>query len=305
MKTVRIILLGCLTVVWIVACDKNAVDTPSPNPYYEEGYESGAVHRALWEALGGFQAFTKEKLATVTRLEVRGFPLELWPGELELLAACVNLVELDLEVMQLSNEQLAALAGLTKLESLKLYGNRITDLSPIARLTHLRMLDISSNPIADLRLRPLVELPNLTALNASNIGLTDLRPIAELVNLQHLELWGNKIDDISPIAGLVNLQYLHFSTGDIDDLTPFAGLINLQYLNLWGNKIDDLTPLVGLVQLETLNLNNNEIVDIQPLLDNIGIGAGDEIQLKANKLSDMSRNQHVPALEARSVIVMW
>ena len=79
-------------------------------------------------------------------------------------------------------------------------------------------------------------------------------------------------------------------------------MVNLQHLNLSGNDIDDLTPIVGLVQLEILNLNRNKIVDIQPLLDNIGIGAGDEIQLKANKLSDISRNQHVPALEARGVI---
>ena len=90
------------------------------------------------------------------------------------------------------------------------------------------------------------------------------------------------MQDLTPCR-VDNLQHLHFSTGDIDDLSP----------------------IVGLVQLETLNLNNNEIVDIQPLLDNIGIGAGDEIQLKANKLSEISRNQHVPALEARGVIVKW
>ena len=314
MKTVRITLLGCLAAVWIVACGQDTAEPPSPDPvdslnHLDEG-EQGPVVGALGEALGKSAPFTKGELAMVTHLP-RVSP---WTGfsagflesyELDLLAACVNLVELEIEVMQVSNEQLAVLASLTKLESLKLYGNNITDLSPIARLTNLRTLDISANPIADLRLRPLVELPNLTALNASNIGLTDLRPIADLVNLQHLELWGNKIDDISPIAGLVNLQYLYFSTDDIDDLTPFAGLINLQHLDLSFNDIDDLTPLVGLVQLETLNLNNNRIVDIQPLLDNRGIGAGDEIQLKANKLSHISRKQHVPALEARGVIVMW
>ncbi len=337
MKTVRTILLGCLAAVWIVACGQDTAEPPSPDPVDslnnldegDEHYSHERVIIAVWNVLGKnpFDA-TEEELATVTHLP------RVWGGagfidrhELDLLAACVNLVELEIVAMGLSNEQLAVLAGLTKLESLKLRENRITDLSPIAKLTNLKTLDISSNPIADLRLRPLVELPNLTALNASGIGLTDLRPIAGLVNLQHLELWGNKIDDISPIADLVNLQSLRFSTGDIDDLTPFAGLVNLRHLDLSGNDIgdltliaglinlqhldlsrndiDDLTPIVGLVQLETLNLNHNEIVDIQPLLDNRGIGAGDEIQLKANKLSHISRNQHVPALEARGVIVMW
>ena len=314
MKTVRIILLGCLAAMWIVACGQDTAELPSPDPAdslnHLDGGEQGPVVGALGEALGKSSPFTKDELAMVTHLPRvalgTGFSAGfLEPYELDLLAACVNLVELQIEIMQLSNEQLVVLASLTKLESLKLHGNRITDLSPIARLTNLKTLDISANPIADLRLRPLVELPNLTALNASSIGLTDLRPIAGLVNLQYLELWGNDIDDLTPFAGLINLRHLDLSFNDIDDLTPFAGLINLRHLDLSFNDIDDLTPLVGLVQLDTLNLNNNRIVDIQPLLDNIGIGAGDEIQLKANKLSDISRNQHVPALEARGVIVKW
>ncbi len=311
MKTVRIILLGCLAAVWIVACGQDTAEPPSPDPAdspnNEEHVEYGSVIIALWNVLGKHPSdATKDELEAVTHLQVRPlfYPF-IDPHELDSLAACVNLVELEIVAMGLSNEQFVVFASLTKLESLKLRGNNITDLSPIAKLTNLKTLDISSNPIADLRLRPLFELPNLTALNASSIGLTDLRPIADLVNLQHLELSGTDIDDISPIADLVNLQSLRFSTGDIDDLTPFAGLINLRHLDLSFNDIDDLTPLVGLVQLETLNLNNNRIVDIQPLLDNRGIGAGDEIQLKANKLSDRSRNQHVPALEARGVTVMW
>ena len=315
MKIFSIILLGCLASVWIVACGQDAAETPSHDPVDSLNNEEvgeghpGAVDTALEEVLGKNPInATKDELARVTHLQVTGW-LAYYPFieqyELDLLAACVNLVELDIKTMHLSNEHLCVLAGLTKLESLKLFGNRITDLSPIARLTNLRTLDISSNPIADLRLRPVVKLPNLTALSASDIGMTDLRPLAGLVNLQHLELSGNDIDDISPIVGLVNLQHLELDSSDIDELAPLAGLINLQHLELSGNDIDDLAPLVGLVQLETLNLNNNKIVDIQPLLDNIGIGAGDEIQLKANKLSDISRNQHVPALEARGVTVMW
>ena len=298
MKIVRITFLSCLAAVWIVACGQdtaeppNTAEPPSPDPvdsWYneEDSDESAPVEAVLWQVLGKHPSdATKAELATVTHLPQvapwRGFSGGVMlQHELDLLAACVNLVELEIVAMSLSNEQLRVLGSLTKLESLKLSGNRITDLSPIARLTNLGTLDISANPIADLRLRPVIELPNLTALSASDIGLTDLRPLAGLVNLQYLELWGNDIDDLSPLAGLINLQHLHLSS----------------------NQIDDLSPLAGLVQLETLNLRNNKIVDIQPLLDNVGIGAGDSIHLQRNKLSDISRNQHVPALEARGVIV--
>ena len=180
MKTVRIILLGCLATVWIVACGQDTVEPPVDSLNDEEVTdEQWPVVGALWEVLGKHPGdATKAELATVTHLRVtpwKGlFGGSLDQYELALLMGCVNLVELDIWTMGLSDGQLAVLAGLTKLESLKLFGNDITDLSPIARLTNLRTLDISSNPIADLRLRPVVELPSLTALSAADLGMTDL-----------------------------------------------------------------------------------------------------------------------------------
>ena len=120
-----------------------------------------------------------------------------------------------------------------------------------------------------------------------------------------LDLPSNQIEDLSPLAGLVNLWYLDLSNNQIEDLSPLAGLVNLQHLDLSNNQIEDLSPLMGLVQLERLDLENNKIVDIQPLLDNMGIGAGDVIYLNQNKLSEISRNQHISDLEARGVIVRF
>ena len=221
MKIVRITFLSCLAAVWIVACGQDTAEPPSPDPvdsWYNEddidNYHHSAAVVAVWKALGRnpFKA-TKAELATVTRLprmRITGF---ISQRGIDLLAACVNLVELEIAFISVSNEHLAVVGGLTKLESLKLLGNSISDLSPL------------------------------------------------------------------------------------------AGLVNLWHLDLSSNQIEDLSPLVGLVQLGRLDLENNKIVDIQPLLDNVGIGAGDWIRLRSNKLSDISRNQHVPALEARGVIV--
>ena len=102
---------------------------------------------------------------------------------------------------------------------------------------------------------------------------------------------------------MVNLQTLHLPHNQIAALSPLAGLVQLPRLHLASNRIDDLSPLVGLIQLGRLNLKNNKIVDIQPLLDNVRLRVGDKIELQGNKLSDISRNQHIPALEARGVIV--
>ena len=260
MKTVRIILLGCLAAVWIVACGQDAAEPPSPDPNEEEGVgHPRSIDIELRKVLGKNPSnATKAELAKVTHLQLVPGPhyafIEQY--EVDLLAACVNLVELEIEGMNVSNEHLAALAGLTKLESLNLLANGISDLSPIARLTNLRTLNISINQISDLR------------------------PLAGLVNLLYLDLSLNEISDLSPLAGLVQLQYLSLGGNQIADLSPLAGLVQLDSLYLPSNQIVDLSPLVGLVQLESLSLRRNKIVDIQSLLDNIGIGAGDLIQLQ-------------------------
>ncbi len=335
MKTVRITLLGCLAAVWIVACGQDTAEPPSPDPVdsldNEEVGEGhlGTVVGPLWKTLGKNPInATKAELATVTHLRVtRGsayYPV-IEQYELELLVACINLVELEIVDTYLTDEQLVALAGLTKLESLKLRGSNITDLSPIAGLTNLRMLDTSDTPIADLSplaglvnlqrlylaindiadLSPLAGLVNLQYLDLASNDIVDLSPLADLVNLQYLDLSINDIADLSPLVGLVQLRTLNLAINDIADLSPLAGLVNLQYLDLSINDIADLSPLMGLVRLRTLNLRNNKIVDIQSLLDNVGIGAGDKIELQGNNLSDISRNQHIPALEARGVTVIW
>ena len=261
MKIVRITLFGCLAVVWLVACGQDTVAPPSPDPYEELGGDHPrSIDIELYKVLGKHPMnATKAELARVTHLRlVPGphFPF-IDQYEADLLAACVNLVELEIESMDVSNEHLVALAGLTKLERLNLLGNQISDLSPLAGLIHLPSLDLG----------------------------------------------GNQIVDLSPLAGLVNLRDLDLRRNEISDLSPLSGLVQLDSLYLPNNQIVDLSPLVGLVQLEDLSLRRNKIVDIQSLLDNIGIGAGDVIELQGNQLSDISRNQHIPALEARGVIV--
>ena len=375
MKIVRITLLVCLAAVWLVGCGQDTVEPPSPDPVDSlnneddiDNYHHAPLIVAVWKALGKNPLkATKAELATVTRLPQVVHSGFISQRGIDLLAACVNLVELEIEVMNLSNEQLAALAGLTKLKSLKLSANRISDLTPLARFTNLEVLDISVNRISDLSplaglvnllyldlhrneivdlrplaglvqlerldledneiadlsplvglvqlerfklkdnqivdLSPLAGLVHLPSLDLGDNQIADLSPLAGLIHLPSLDLGGNQIVDLSPLAGLVNLRDLDLRRNEISDLSPLAGLVQLDSLYLPNNEIVDLSPLVGLVQLERLSLRRNKIVDIQPLLDNIGIGAGDVIQLQENPLSDISRNQHIPALEARGVTV--
>ena len=267
----KIILLGCLTVVLLCACGDDTVETPNPPPEWlnEPGeIDPFAVELALIQALGK-KDFTKDDLETVTRLRVSGgFPGYVTDYDFTLLADCINLMELELSL-------------------------NISDLSPLAGFTRLTTLNLSGNQISDIS------------------------PLTDKVNLQRLILAHNPITNLRPLAGLVKLQYLDLShTQQITDLRPLAGLVNLQHLDLQHNRIVDITPLKGLTQLEKLYLNSNQIVDLKPLVKNPGLVNENPVHLEGgfdiradvvgvgdNPLSDVSRDEHIPALEARGVIV--
>ena len=122
--------------------------------------------------------------------------------------------------------------------------------------------------------------------------------------------------DLTLLAGCIHLTELNLSGNRISDIGPLAELRNLKALYLSYNRIVDITPLKGLTQLEKLYLNNNQIIDLKPLVDNPGLVNENPVHLRGgfdiradvvsvgnNPLSEASRNQYIPALEARGVIV--
>ena len=172
--------------------------------------------------------------------------------------------------------EIALLAHCINLKELELYGHQIRDLAPLAGLTHL------------------------TKLNLSSTGISDLKPLVGLINLQTLDLSARP----------------PFVEGKIRDITPLAGMTELKKLYLENNHIRDITPLANLIRINKLYLQQNMIVDLKPLVDNPGLvnknpvhleggfdWHADVVGLHGNPLSDVSRNVHIPALEARGVIV--
>lgn len=134
------------------------------------------------------------------------------------------------EPLKITSAGLTHLSGLTSLESLSLYGNRVDDdsLATLAELTNLRELDLSLTAVTDK-------------------GLTQLEPLARLERLELLYsegFAGPKITD----AGLQSLRSHH----------------QLITLNLVGAKLTDvgLRHLSQLAQLQTLHLANTRLSDV-------------------------------------------
>ena len=187
----------------------------------------------------------------------------------------VNLWRLELNA---GIQDLAPLAGLANLGELSLAGNGLADLSPLANLTKLEYLELFGNAVADLA--PLAGLTRLLILSLVSNEVENLAPLAGLTDLLSLDLTGNLVADAAPLAGLGNLFVLNLADNRVADVTALAGLRNLWILGLAGNAVTDISPLLALNQLRHLDL-------------------------RGNPLDDAAIETHIPALQARGVLVLF
>lgn len=96
------------------------------------------------------------------------------------------------------------ITGLSKLKSLNLFSNNISDLSSIAYLDTIEELKVHTNKIKDLT--PIKNFKNLKKLNISGNDITDLSPLEDLP-LESLEISEYLIPklDLTPLMGKDNL----------------------------------------------------------------------------------------------------
>ncbi|HTG31675.1 MAG TPA: COR domain-containing protein [Thermoanaerobaculia bacterium] len=207
-------------------------------------------------------------------------------------------------------QDLAALAGLQRLQSLDLSYTGVADLAPLAKLQALQRLDLRDctdvanlTPLAglqalqrlDLRdctgvanLTPLAGLQALQTLNLSRTGVADLALLAKLQALQSLDLsYCTGVADLAPLAKLQALQslYLSYCTG-VADLAPLAGLQALQTFNLSRTGVADLAPLAKLQALQRLDLRDcTGVADLAPLA---GLQALQILNLSGTGVADLT-----------------
>ncbi len=177
----------------------------------------------------------------------------------------------------------------------------ITSLDGLENCVSLRVLNLRGNSIASLA--PLTNLTLLNVLGVSDNQLTDIQALAGMTTMQEIYIGSNQIADISPLQNMTNLNVLYLNGNPIADPGPLATLTRLNHLFLGGTGIDNLDPLAGLVYLANLDVGYNGVTDLAPLVANQGLGSGDEIWVWGNPLTEVSRNEHIPALRARGAIV--
>lgn len=117
-------------------------------------------------------------------------------------------------------ENPSGLSALFSVEDLDLTAV-LTDLSPLAGLSKLQKLRVGNQPLTHLS--SIVGLIKLQFLDLSQAGLTDIAALGGLTQLRGLNLASNQVTSIAPLADLTELNSVVLAANQITDVAPLAG----------------------------------------------------------------------------------
>ena len=240
-----------------------------------------------------------QSLTSLTRLRLYGNDI----SDISALQSLTSLTLLNLWNNNISN--ISVLSHLPRLTELYLGGNDISDISVLSNLPRLTELYLGRSKISDIS--SLSGLTNLTTLNLWSNSISDISGLSGLTNLTTLNLNGNRIKDISSLSDLTSLITLNLAWNSIIDISDLSGLTGLTRLNLEGNLISAIDSLANLTNLIELDLGVNRISNLLPLENNTGLRSGDQVDVRGNPLSALSRTSSIPTLTGtdRSVTVSF
>ena len=179
--------------------------------------------------------------------------------------------------LKLQNKGLASLksgdfSGLTRLDKLWLYGNRLSQLpvDVFAGLSGLLSLDLSHNSLTTLPPGVFSDATSLFYINFASNKLTELpaNVFSGLSSLVWLFLGGNDIAALPPgvFSGLSSLKMLDVHGNDFDALPAdvFSGLAQLRWLHLDSGELAELAAetFAGLSGLRTLDLSRSSLTTL-------------------------------------------
>ncbi|TAL18161.1 hypothetical protein EPN96_02420 [bacterium] len=178
---------------------------------------------------------------------------------------------------------LGGIEAFVNLNTLYLWRNQISDLSPLSGLTNLTGIGLGNNLISDVS--PLSGLTKLTTLGLFYNQISDISPLSDMTDLTYLELWHNQIIDVSPLSSMTNLTRLGISENKVVDIASVTGMTELTFLDLGDNQIVDISPLADKTKLTFLVLFKNQIGDFSPVSNLTGLKY---LYLSMNNSSDIS-----------------
>ena len=158
-----------------------------------------------------------------------------------------QLVELDLNQSQVTDEGLRHLANLPKLGDLQLQRTHIGDdgMARLVRVKQLQSIDLERTRVGDAGMAYLAKIAQLEELKLGHTEVTDvgMRHIGRLTNLKILDLRETSVGNqgLCHLARLKNLEVLDLRATNVSDagLVHLAEMQNLHTLHLAHTDITD------------------------------------------------------------------
>ena len=170
---------------------------------------------------------------------------------------------LDLSGSRFPPVDLAVLAKLPALTTLKLSNCGLSSIANLSGAPALQVLDLSNNTVRNMD--ALSSVTTLTEINLEHNAVTGLSALAALMNLEKLNIGYNSVTDLSPLAQCGSLAWLNASNNSISTVSAVDQLSELQYLNLSYNSLSDITVLKNCAVLTELYISNNNLINITAL----------------------------------------
>lgn len=192
-----------------------------------------------------------EKIANHTSLKSLYINSDLRDTNIKKIYESQNLEDIDIASSNIQ-EINCAINSSSKLKSLSLTYNFISDTSPIGNFFGLCSLDISNNNISVLH-RDFFNLQKLRSLRLTDNNIKHIpKEIQYLTNLTDLALCRNKFKEFPvEICSLTSLNVLKISNNYIKNIPiNIAALNNLRSINLSYNNLNNISSLMDLTNID-------------------------------------------------------
>ncbi len=222
-------------------------------------------------------ATTIDKLSQLPRddCEVLAIDLSLLgdrigPEGLDLLAGCVDLIELNLQETDTDDRALGA----------------------VANLASLRRINLAKTNVSSAGLQHLSKLHGLESIDLSETRVTSLQHLDGLPNLQGLDLNycrldGKELGRLPMHTGLKSVALNYVRNLSDNALTALKTLTSLERLELAGTSISDtaMDQIVAFTKLRDLDLSNTKITDAGAAKLG-GLARLEQLRLNSTKVGD-------------------
>jgi internalin A len=188
---------------------------------------------------------------------------DLLDANSDLIIAKADTSSKEISCVGLDIADITGIGYFNSVTSIDFSNNKITSIIGIGldTLSKLKTLKIGTNQLSELS--NLHKLINLEDLSAQSNFLSKLPDLSKNINLKSLTVQSNRITELPDLSKLTNLTYLNIARNEtLTKIPSLIGLNKLQYFYAWLCSMKTLPELNHLTELIELNIGYNQLTSL-------------------------------------------